>query len=270
MPRNSSVRAKQQATTKDHSMPSRPIRAQQDPRKIAEPVAIGADALEEIDDRICATLASAINQGALKPGAKILEDAIAEHFAVSRTVVRGALGILQRDHLLERKRNRGTFVAEPSVEEARQLFAARRTLERAILEMVIANATPDALDRLDAAAEEEKRIHASGDQPSKTGLSGQFHLELARLGGNGVLTELLGKVVARLSLVMARFEVQHRDECGADHHLAIVAAIRRKNVAEAQRLMEEHLGDIEARVQLTENQGDRHSFEAMLATFSGK
>jgi len=224
---------------------------------------------DDVDDRICATLAAAISQGALKPGAKILEDSIAEHFAVSRTVVRGALGILQRDHLLERKRNRGTFVAEPSVEEARQLFDARRALEHTLLEMMVPQATPEALDRLDAICQEEKRIHAGTDEPTKTSLSGQFHIELAKLSGNGVLTELLGKVVARLSLVMARYEDQHRDECGADHHLAIVAAIRRKDLAEAQRLMNDHLKDIEGRVRLTENQGDRHSFEAMLAAFSG-
>lgn len=87
------------------------------------------DVAEDISDKICATLAAAITQGALRPGEKILEDAIAAHFEVSRTVVRGALAILQRDHLLERKRNRGAFVAEPSIAEAQALFEARRTLE---------------------------------------------------------------------------------------------------------------------------------------------
>jgi DNA-binding GntR family transcriptional regulator len=229
-----------------------------------------SDASEDVDDKIYATLAAAISQGALKPGSKILEDAIADHFGVSRTVVRGALGILQRDHLLERKRNRGTFVAEPSIEEAAQLFEARRSLERSLLAMAFAKATPADLDRLDAMAEEEKRIHAGGDEPTKTGLSGHFHLGLAKLGGNDVLTELLGKVVARMSLVMALYEEDHSDECGADHHLAIVEAMRRKDLNGAQKLMEDHLADIEGRVRLTPDQGDRHSFVSVLATFSAK
>ncbi|MBW8787369.1 MAG: GntR family transcriptional regulator, partial [Rhizobium leguminosarum] len=67
-----------------------------------------ADTHDDVSERIRATLAAAIGEGALKPGTKILEEAIAEHFGVSRTVVRGALGVLESDHLLERKRNRGT------------------------------------------------------------------------------------------------------------------------------------------------------------------
>lgn len=238
---------------------------------VAEKTANGAfDGADDVGDRICATLAAAISEGALKPGSKIPEDTIADHFGVSRTVVRGALGVLQSDHLLERKRNRGAFVAEPSIDDAKQLFEARRGLERIILDKVAGRANLSGLARLDEIAEEEKRIHAGADETVKTSLSGHFHIELAQLSGNGVLTELLGKVVARLSLVMALYETEHSDECGADEHLAIVAALRRSDLAEAQRLMDEHLADIEGRVRLTQNQGDRHSFEAVLATFSSQ
>ncbi len=253
-------------------MPNRSKRAAKAATNVAgdENAAEVPEGSDDVNERICATLAAAIGEGALKPGSKILEEAIAEHFGVSRTVVRGALGVLQSDHLLERKRNRGTFVAEPSIADAKQLFEARRALERTILEMVVGRATSADLDRLDAIAAEEKRIHAGGDEPAKTSLSGHFHLELAALSGNGVLTELLGKVVARLSLVMALYEEERNDECGADEHLAIVAALRRKDLPEALRLMDEHLADIEGRVRLTQNQGDRHSFEAVLASFSSK
>jgi len=56
---------------------------------------------------------------ALNPGTKILEEAIAEQFEASCIVVRGALGVLGSDHLLEGKRTGGTFVAEPSIERAK-------------------------------------------------------------------------------------------------------------------------------------------------------
>lgn len=161
-------------------------------------------------------------------------------------------------------------MAEPSVADAKQLFEARRALERTILEMVVGRASSADLERLDAIAADEKRIHAGGDEPTKTGLSGHFHLQLAGISGNGVLTELLGKVVARLSLVMALYEEERSDECGADEHVAIVAALRHNDLPLALRLMDEHLADIEGRVRLTQNQGDRHSFEAVLASFSSK
>ncbi|UHS58762.1 GntR family transcriptional regulator [Agrobacterium vaccinii] len=223
---------------------------------------------DDVTERIRSTLAAAIGEGALKPGVKILEDAIADHFSVSRTVVRGALGVLESDHLLERKKNRGTFVAEPGIEEAKALFEARRKLEHVILELVLDRATIDQLDALEKLTDEEEHIHHHGDEKSKTVLSGKFHVVLAELGGNAVMTEMLSKIVARLSLVMSLYEEERKDDCGADHHRLIVTALKAKDLAKAQQLMDHHLADIEGRVRLTEGQGDRHTFLAVLENFS--
>ncbi len=223
---------------------------------------------DDVSERIRTTLANAIGEGALKPGTKILEDAIADHFGVSRTVVRGALGVLESDHLLERKRNRGTFVAEPGIEEAKALFESRRKIEYAILDLVMARATTEQLDALEKLTDEEEHIHHHGDEKSKTVLSGKFHIVLAELGGNAVMTEMLSKIVARLSLVMALYEEEKQDDCGADHHRLIVTALKAKDLAKAQQLMDHHLADIEGRVRLTEGQGDRHTFLAVLENFS--
>jgi DNA-binding GntR family transcriptional regulator len=223
---------------------------------------------DDVSERIRTTLANAIGEGALKPGTKILEDAMADHFGVSRTVVRGALGVLESDHLLERKKNRGTFVAEPGIGEAKALFEARRKIEHVILELVMARATAEQLDALEKLTDEEEHIHHHGDEKSKTVLSGKFHIVLAELAGNAVLTEMLSKIVARLSLVMALYEEEKQDDCGADHHRMIVSALKAKDLTKAQGLMDHHLADIEGRVRLTEGQGDRHTFMAVLESFS--
>ncbi|WFS03462.1 GntR family transcriptional regulator [Rhizobium tumorigenes] len=227
-----------------------------------------SDNNDDISERIRTTLANAIGEGALKPGTKILEEAIAEHFGVSRTVVRGALGVLESDHLLERKRNRGTFVAEPSIEQAKSLFEARRKIEGMLLDFVVERATDEQLDALQRLTDEEEHIHHHGDEKSKTVLSGKFHIALAEIAGNAVLTEMLAKIVARLSLVMALYEEDRKGDCGADHHRMIVAAVKAKDAAKAKQLMDYHLADIEGRVKLTEGQGDRHTFLAVLEHFS--
>ena len=226
------------------------------------------DNADDVSERIRVTLATAIGEGALRPGTKILEEAIAEHFDVSRTVVRGALGVLESDHLLERKRNHGTFVAEPSIEQARSLFEARRKLEGLLLDLVVARATADQLNVLQKMTDEEEHIHDHGDEKSKTVLSGKFHIALAEVAGNTVLTEILAKVVARLSLVMSLYQEERHDDCGADHHRMIVAALKSRDLAKAQGLMDHHLSDIEGRVRLSEGRGDRYAFLEVLENFS--
>lgn len=244
-------------------------------RKLAVTVGAKQDALsrpaesEDVLDRICTTLATAISGGALKPGSKILDDVIAEHFGVSRTVVRGALDILQRDHLIERQRNRGAFVAEPSVAEAEQLFEARYGLEREILSLVVERATDEDLDRMEQLNEDEADLpDSAGGTATAAGQLPQFHVELARLGGNDVLTEILSKVVARVSLVNYVYKVQPKDNCG--DHRNILVAIRKRDLARARTLMDEHLAELEDQVRLTPNRGDLDSFVNVLRTFSAK
>ena len=80
-------------------------------------------------DVIYRSLRQAIIEQALKPGAKLPEDRIGEQFGVSRTGVRGALVRLAAEGLVEIRPNRGAAVAEPSLEEAQDIFDMRRCLE---------------------------------------------------------------------------------------------------------------------------------------------
>lgn len=226
---------------------------------------------DEITERICATLSEAIVNGALKPGVKLIEDVIASHFAVSRTVVRGAIAILQRDHLVERRRNRGAFIAEPSADEARKLFDARRALEGAVIDRVVPLATEADLKRLHGLTFQSGHGHSHHSEKEKHEISSRFHVELAMLTGNPVLVEFLEKILARLSLVSARFGDQPEPEgCGDDEHRSMLDAIAARDVARARREMEAHLLRIESLVRLDADHADRNSLQSVLERFTPK
>lgn len=223
---------------------------------------------DEVTERICATLAAAIVNGALKPGVKLIEDVIAGHFDVSRTVVRGAIAILARDHLVERRRNRGAFIAEPSADEARRLFDARRALEGAVIDRVVPLATDADIKRLHALTFHSGHAHSHHDEKERHELSSRFHVELAMLTGNPVLVEFLEKVLARLSLVSARFGDQPEPEgCGDDEHRSLLEAISAQDTPRARREMEAHLLRIESLVRLDADHADRNSLQSVLERF---
>src|SRR5450631_4595541 len=83
--------------------------------------------------RIADSITSAIVERRLMPGTKLAEQKIADVFKVSRTLVRQALMQLGRDKLVTLEPARGARVAEPSIQEARQVFEARNLLETAII-----------------------------------------------------------------------------------------------------------------------------------------
>ena len=72
---------------------------------------------------IVQALTQAIVEHRLQPGAKLAEQKLADHFGVSRTLVRQALFRLSQNQLIRLEPARGAFVAAPSVTEARQVFA---------------------------------------------------------------------------------------------------------------------------------------------------
>ena len=91
---------------------------------------------------IVQALTKAIVEHRLHPGSKLAEQKLADHFGVSRTLVRQALLQLSQHQLVTLEPARGAFVAAPSVTEAQQVFAVRRMLESEMARQVIARTSP--------------------------------------------------------------------------------------------------------------------------------
>lgn len=204
------------------------------------------------DQRVRDGLYVAIINHRISPGTPLQEDALAEAFGVSRTVIRKALQRLAHERLVELVPNKGASVAKPSAEEARHVFDARRTLERVLIEAVIARASDKAIADLVTVAKREQAAAERGNKQERLKLSGDFHCELARIGGNPVLTEFLTELVSRTSLIIALFEAPGAVPCAHGDHLEIANAIQRRDRAKAIRLMDHHLQHIEAQLDLSD------------------
>ena len=100
----------------------------------------------EIYNRIWLSIA----ERKLKPGTRLKEEQLAEIFSVSRARVRQALAALEHDGLVTLVPNRGAFVSQPSIEEARNIFFARRTIETQLVARLCEVVTPEAIARLAA------------------------------------------------------------------------------------------------------------------------
>ena len=220
----------------------------------AEPAGQPAAALKRgttaVDLRIYRAVVNAVMSHRLPPGTHLGEADFCELYQVSRTTVRKALQRLAHDHIIELRPNRGAVIASPTPEEARDIFAARRALEREIVPLVIRNATPASLQQIHAALEAEDQARRSGDRASWIRLGGEFHILLARLAGNQVLLRFMSELVSRCSLIIALYETPGSAMCENDEHQDLATLIEQGKVKEATRLIEHHLQEIEARLHL--------------------
>lgn len=194
---------------------------------------------------IVASLTRAIVEHRLHPGTKLAEQKLADHFGVSRTLVRQALFQLAQNRLVRLEPARGAFVATPSADEARQVFAVRRMLEAEMTRAFVRQVTPDQLKALRAHVAREKRAVDDQDVPGRTELLGDFHVRMAELMGNRVLAELLGELISRCALITLMYQSSRAAEHSNAEHADIVQAMAARDEALAVRLMHEHLLNVE-------------------------
>ena len=214
------------------------------------PAAKASPAPRSRTEMVHQALRKAIIEQRLAPGSRLPEDAIGESFGTSRTIAREALGRLAVEGLVDLKPNRGAFVANPTLDEARGIFSVRRALERAMMLELSGKIDAATATRLRRMVAEETAL-ASTNEAEAIRLAGEFHLTLAQLTGNPLLLRYVTETVSRCSLVLAMYGRPHSADCGAREHAAIVEALIAGRADEAADLMDSHVAEVASRALLT-------------------
>lgn len=192
----------------------------------------------------------------LTPGERLGEQELADLFGVSRTLIREALMQLQTRGFVEVRSRRGWYVVEPTFEEARDAFSARRIVEAGIL----AN-WDDANDdgRSMQSVVRELRDHLALEQEAlrgddtarRTFLLADFHVCLAGAMGHLTLRKILRDLTAHTSLVATLYQSDHDARQSCAEHAQIVDALEAGNLDLARLRMLAHIGNVESALKST-------------------
>jgi DNA-binding GntR family transcriptional regulator len=186
----------------------------------------------------------------LKPGERLGEQELADMFGVSRTLVREALMQLQARGFVEVRTRKGWYVVEPSIEEARDAFAARRAVEAGMLResKLLRDAgkpLQSVIRRLRQHVKDEQAAIDGADAATRTFLLADFHVCLADCLGHRVLCGLLRDLTARTTLVASLYQSTHDARQSCADHAQIVSALADQDAERAAKLMLAHIGDVE-------------------------
>jgi DNA-binding GntR family transcriptional regulator len=206
----------------------------------------------------------AILEHRLHPGTKLGEDEIGAIFGVSRTIVRAALQSLAHEGIVVIEKNRGAFIASPSLDEAVEVFEARKLIEATLARRAAERATPEDIEDLKRKMSEERAALARGEESTAIRLSGEFHLEIARIANHRTFEDFLRELVARSSLILLLYRRRKAQVCGTDHHIELVNAIAAGDGDHASALMLEHLDEIEAGLDLVEDDNGPPALSSIL------
>ena len=219
-------------------------------------------------DVACQALRQAIIEQALPPGTKLPEDELGAQFGMSRTLVRAALAHLQSEGLVDAPPRRTATTAKPTLDEAKEVFVVRRTLEREVVRLVIARWRPEFGAELEGHVRAEETARKAGEARVSIRLAGEFHIKLGEMSGNRLLRRYLGEVVSRCSLILALYGRPHSADCAVNEHREIVAALRGRNADAAIAVMDHHLGSVEHRALLDQGRDAQFDLGAVLSRYA--
>lgn len=211
---------------------------------------------EKSVDEIYERIYVAILEHRLQPGTKLGEERMADIFGVSRARIREVLARLAHEQIVELFPQRGAYVAKPSIEQARDVFEARRLIEPAVLGRLIDTLTPEKVARLRQHNELEADARRRNDKRAVIRLSGEFHTLVAELAGNSALARSMRELCMLTCLTIFLYDAPTAQSCRNDEHQRIVEAVAKRDRARAEKLMLDHLDHIEGSLKLDNGNGE--------------
>lgn len=196
-------------------------------------------------DDLYPRLFDAILEQRIDAASRFTEESLKQMFGVSRADVRRVLTQLSHEQIIVLRANHRPRVAAPDAEQTRQALHARRLAENTLVRLACQHAQAEDLKRLRALIERERQAVDKDRRGAAIRLSGEFHLQVAKMARNAPLAHFLGTLVPLTSLAIARCTETTHSCCGWQDHARIVEAIERDDAAEAVSLMNRHLDHLE-------------------------
>ena len=195
-------------------------------------------------DGIADLIVDAILAGRIEAGQRLGEQAMADLFGVSRTLVREALGRLSARGMVEVNARRGWYVVQPSVAEAHDAFRARVAIETGLVYALAEPLPAHAINRMKQHVAQERAAIRRGDPGQRSYLLGEFHVCLAECAGNALLADILKDLTARTTLIATLYQSNHDAARSCADHAQIVAALGSGDHVLAAQRVRDHILEV--------------------------
>ncbi|GGG44134.1 GntR family transcriptional regulator [Caldovatus sediminis] len=186
---------------------------------------------------IACVVGAEILEGVRLPGADLNSVELARRFRTSRTPVREALVILEKEGLVEIPPRRRPRVAMLSLTEIREIYQVRAAILGLVAAATGQRATPEEIAELRHIVERMRAAAETGDRDGYYWGNVRFHERFAELSGNRTLQRVLDSLVLR-SLRFRRLSLANPERVRRSlaDHLRLVSALEDRDLELASAL----------------------------------
>jgi DNA-binding GntR family transcriptional regulator len=178
----------------------------------------------------------------LVPEQKLRYQDIAKKINVSQTPVILALTRLENEGLVKSEANKGFYIPELDLAEARELYEMRAVIESFLVERVAGQITDEQLEELAGLMNAHQSFRSESYTRERLWCDARFHIALASFSSHQVGERILRQLFDRLYLryIPERLSSVRMLESEREHD-QVFSALKDRNAPEAASLLRRHI-----------------------------
>ena len=193
-------------------------------------------------DEVAQVLRERIYSGVYEPGATLRQERIAAEFGISRTPLREAFRVLERDGLVVNQPYSGVRVATADLRKLLDAYAVRKAMDSVAAGNAAERATGSEIEQLERSVERQKEIIDNWNPGDYTQANVEFHLKIMQAARNASLEPLAPLVHLTSQVFTPAFALSSdRASAAIAEHCAILEAIRERDADKAERVAGAHI-----------------------------
>ncbi|RJQ49799.1 MAG: GntR family transcriptional regulator [Desulfobacteraceae bacterium] len=178
----------------------------------------------------------------LKPGSLLNVKDLAQTLKMSQTPVREALSMLEQEHMIQRRPNKGFRVSSLNLQDVEDIYDLRITLEAMAAGQAARRMTRTGRMQLADILKEVGRLLKSGNKQRILELEQEFHMVIFEAGGNRPLAEM-GRAILNRIWIIQNINILTTDHLSDAHpqHVKVFDALEKGDSQRAVILMKSHI-----------------------------
>jgi len=195
-------------------------------------------------DRVYKTIKERIISLDLKPGDVLSDRKLSEELKVSRTPVREALNLLQKENFVRQQHGRGFCVSEISLKNIEDLYDVRIVLEAAALRQAAQKDVTTLVGKMEQVLRRHSDLVKNLKPKGTFFEDAEFHKTFAAMSENQYLFEILKSILERIEMLRNIEEIsRQRVLVALEQHSKVFDFFKKGLYKESEQALCEHLQD---------------------------
>ncbi|MBW2057541.1 MAG: GntR family transcriptional regulator [Deltaproteobacteria bacterium] len=196
---------------------------------------------KSLSEEVFELLREKIIRWKFRPGQRLKDRELAEGLGVSRSLVRHAFTLLEKDGLVKVSRT-GVYVSRFTKREIQEIYEVRRLLESFALESAYDNITDEELDEIEGKINETKRDLEMGQLEASYALDVAIHQLIVNKCNNSQIKKMYSNYRSILGIIiLSDYNKPDNVVESFEEHCRIFEAIKQRDLNKAREALLSHL-----------------------------